>query len=66
MEEENILLEHAIINQFETDLNDQDYDSMSEMIQQLIFLEPARKVLIDYLSDTAKENWLEGKTTIRY
>jgi DNA-binding SARP family transcriptional activator len=66
MEEDNNLLEHAVINQIETDLNDKDYDALSEMIKNLIHLEPARKVLIEYLSDTAKENWLEGKTSIRY
>ena len=60
------LLEHAVINQLETDFDDQDYDAMSEMLQHLMFLEPARKVLVEYLSDTAKENWLDGNTVIRY
>ena len=66
MEEDNNLLEHAVINQIETDLNDKDYDALSEMIKNLIHLEPARKVMIEYLSDTAKENGLEVKTSIRY
>ena len=62
---ENLLL-HAVLNQLETDFNDQDYDSIDEMLTHLIFLEPARKVLIEYLSDSAKENWIEGKTITRY
>ena len=66
MEEQDDLLEHAVINQIETDLNENDYDALSELIKQLIHLEPARKCLINYLSDSAKENWLEGKTTVRY
>ena len=65
-EQEDYLLEHAVINQLEADLNDQDFDAISEMIQHLMFLEPARKVLIEYLGDSAKKNWLEGKTTVRY
>ena len=63
---ENNLLEHAIINQLEFDFNLQDYTALSELIQRLIFLEPARKLLIAYLSDTEKEQWLEKKTNTRY
>ena len=47
--EEN-LLEHAFINQLETDFNDQDN----------------KMIIIEYLSDTAKENWLEGRTNCRF
>jgi DNA-binding SARP family transcriptional activator len=47
MEEDNNLLEHAVINQIETYLNDKDYDALYEMIKNLIHLEPARKVLIE-------------------
>lgn len=62
----NNLLEHAVLNQIESDLDEHDYDSLSEMIGLLIKSEPAKKILIEYLSDTAKENWLEGKTNCRY
>ena len=64
--DENNLLEHSVINQLETDLNDQDFDAMSEMLSLLIKNEESKKILIEYLSDTAKENWLEGKTNVRY
>lgn len=63
--EEN-LLEHAFINQLETDFNDQEYDAMSEMIQLLIKNQDNKKIIIEYLSDTAKENWLEGRTNCRF
>jgi len=63
---ENDLLEHAVLNQIETDFNDKDFDALSEMLKNLIYLEPARKVLIEYLTDTAKENWIEGRTNTRY
>lgn len=66
MEEQEDLLEHAVINQLESDFDDNDFDSLSELVKNLIHLEPARKCLIEYLSDSAKENWLEGKTKIRY
>jgi len=59
-------LEHAFINQLETDFNDQEYDAMSEMIQLLIKNEDNKKIIIEYLSDTAKENWLEGRTNFRF
>lgn len=55
------LLEHAFINQLEADFDEQDYDAISEMIQLLIKNEENRKIIIEYLSDTTKENWLEGK-----
>lgn len=60
------LLQHAVINQLETDFNDRDFDAMSEMLELLIKNEESKKILIEYLSDTAKENWLEGKTIVRY
>jgi hypothetical protein len=63
---EKELLEQAIINQIEKDLEEQDYDSLSELIKNLIHLEPAEKLLIGYLSDEVKENWLEGKVEIKY
>jgi len=60
------LLEHAVINQLEADFDDQDFDSMSETIGLLLKNEEAKKILIEYLGDTAKENWLEGRTNVRY
>lgn len=64
--DENDLLEHAVINQLETDFDDQDFDAMSEMIQCLIQVEDAKKILIEYLSDSGKENWIEQKTVKRW
>lgn len=63
---ENDMLEHAVINQLESDFEDQDYDAMSEMLQFLIKDEKSKKILIEYLGDTAKENWLEKRTNVRY
>lgn len=60
------LLEQAVINQIESDLENQEYDSISELIKNLIHLEPAQKLLIEYLSDKTKEDWLEGKIQIKY
>jgi len=60
------LLEHSVVNQLEADFGDNDFDSMSEMISNLIHLEPARKVLFNYLSDTAQNNLEQGLTKIRY
>lgn len=62
----NDLLEHAVLNQIEADLNSNDYDALSEMLQLLISKEESRNILIGYLSDTAKENWIEGRTHRRY
>ncbi len=64
--EEQNLLEHSFMNQLETDFNDQDYDAMSEMIQLLIKNEDNKKIIIEYLSDTAKENLIEGRTNCRF
>lgn len=59
-------LEHAVINQLEADFEDQDYDSMSEMLQMLMKDDNNVEILINYLSDTAQENLTEGKTFKRY
>ena len=64
--QEQNLLEHSFINQLETDFNDQDYNAMSEMIQLLIKNEDNKKIIVEYLSDTEKENWLEGRTNCRF
>ena len=66
MEEQDDLLEQAVINQIEKDLNENDFESLSELLKQLIHLEPARKCLVEYLSDETRENWLEGKIEIKY
>ncbi len=63
---EKELLEQAIVNQIEKDLEKQDYDSLSELISNLLNLEPAEKLLIGYLSDEQRENWLEGNVEIKY
>jgi len=63
---ENDLLVHAVLNQIEGDFDDGDYESIDELLNQLINNEESKKKLIEYLSDSAKENWLEGKTNIRY
>ena len=59
-------LEHAVINQLESDFEDQDYDSMSEMLQLLMKDDNNVEILINYLSDTAQENLAECRTFKRY
>lgn len=63
---ENELLEHEVINQLEADFDNQDYDAMSEMLTLLMKNEESKNILIEYLSDSAKENWLEKRTAVRY
>ena len=64
--QEQYLLEHAFMNQLESDFEDQDFDAMSEMIQLLLKNKDNRNIIIEYLSDSAKKNWLEGKTSTRF
>jgi len=59
------LLEHLFINQLEADFEDQEFEPMSEMIQSLLKDEKNQKIIIEYLSDSAKKSWLEGITTIQ-
>lgn len=61
-------LEHAVINQLETDFNEQEYDAMSEMLQTLMTEggEKAQEILYNYLSDSAQEKYKEGLTSKRY
>ena len=63
---ENDLLELAVLNEIEKDLDENDYDAVSEMLQLLISKEESRNILIEYLSDQAKEDWIEGRTYRRY
>jgi len=57
---------HAVINQLETDFDDQDYDAMDELITMLMKNSDNHEILYNYLSDSAAENWLEGKTSTRF
>jgi len=66
MEGSEELLEQAFINQIERDMNDKDWSSLSELISNLIYLEPAKKLLVNYLSDEERERWIEGRTETRY
>ncbi len=63
--DKNLLL-HAVINQLETDFDDQDYDAMDEFLTQLMKVEENHNILYQYLTDSAQENWLEGKTNCRF
>jgi hypothetical protein len=60
------LLEHAFMNQLETDFQDQDYEAMSEMINILLKNPVNQDILYQYLGDSAQENLMEGKTNCRY
>jgi predicted CopG family antitoxin len=60
------LLEQAVLNQIEADLNDGDFESFSEMMEQLLKDEKNRLILFNYLSDTAQKNLEEEKTVSRY
>ena len=60
------LLLHALMNQLETDFQDQDYDAMDEFITQLMRNEDNHTIVYSYLTDTAQKNWEEGKTKCRF
>ena len=64
-ESKNLLL-HAVINQLEADFDDNEFESMDELLTKLIENEDNHEILIAYLSDSAKENWLEGRTKVRF
>lgn len=63
--DKNLLL-HAVINQLETDFDDNEFESLDEFLTMLMKNEDNHTILIEYLSDSAKENWLEGKTNVRF
>lgn len=65
-EESKNLLLHAVINQLESDFDDNDFDAMDEFITMLMKNESNHEILYNYLSDSAQENWLEGKTNVRF
>jgi hypothetical protein len=64
-EGKNLLL-HAVINQLETDFEDNEFDAMDEFITSLMKNPDNHEILLEYLGDSAKENWLEGKTNVRF
>ncbi len=63
--DKNLLL-HAVINQLESDFDDNDFESMDDFLTQLIKVETNHEIFLEYLSDSGKENWLEGKTNVRF
>lgn len=60
------LLEHAVLNQLEIDLDEQDYDAVSEMLELLLQDKRNQEILFNYLSDSAQKNLKESKTVKRY
>lgn len=64
--EQESLLELAVINQIEKDIEEDEFESLSQLLQQLFQLEGAKKCLEDYLSDDIKEEWLSGEMRIKY
>jgi hypothetical protein len=60
------LLEHEVLNQIEADINDNDYESVSEMLQKLMESPISKEILYQYLSDSAQKNVKEGLTKKRY
>ena len=59
-------LEHAVLNQIETDLLDKDFEAYSEMMQLLLKDDKNKEILFNYLSDTAQENVKLEMTFKRY
>lgn len=64
--EQESLLEQAVINQMERDFEENELESLSELLQQLFQLEGVKKCLEDYLCDDIKEEWLSGEMRIKY
>ena len=60
-QQKNHLL-HAVINQLESDFDDNDFDAMDEFITMLMKNTENIEILYAYLGDTAQENFIEGKT----
>lgn len=61
------LLIHSVINQLETDFGDNDFESMSNLLEAIISDErDGKDVLWEYLSNTAQENLKEGLTIKRF
>lgn len=61
-------LVQEIINQIEADIEAKDYEALDELLIMLINLDipKVETLLIGYLSESAKENWSEGRTKFRY
>lgn len=60
------LLEHAVLNQLEIDLDEHDYEAVSEMLELLLQDKRNQDILFNYLSDSARKNLEESKTVKRY
>lgn len=57
---------HAVLNQVEQDLEDQDYEALDEMLQMLIKDKKSRDILYHYLSDEAQDDLAEFSVVERY
>ena len=66
LKETDYLLEHAFINQFQTDIENKEYEPISLFISLLLKSDKNKELIIGYLSDSGRENWIEGKTSVRY
>ena len=58
---ENELLEHEIINEIESDINNNYFDALSELLSKLIEIDEAKTLLIGYLSDLFDRLFLKAE-----
>lgn len=53
----DMVLEHAFLNQVESDFESKDFTAFSEMFETLIInCSDAEQIILNYLSDTAQQN----------
>jgi hypothetical protein len=55
MQTKEDLLSQAVINQIEKDIEDQEYESIDELLLQLMKSKKAKAILMDYIGDEVKE-----------
>jgi hypothetical protein len=56
-DEKNNLLLHAVINQLEYDFNNNEYDSLNELLKELIKNKDSKELLKEYLSEEIKKEF---------
>lgn len=57
-------LKHEVINQFETDIDENDFDAIDELLDKLLS-NNQEDILFNYLSDSAQKNLKEKLTQKR-
>ena len=64
--EDKEMLVHAIMTQLDHDYSNSEFEPFAFALINLLKLDGAEEILVDYLGDVVKEDLISGKTKLKF